>query len=313
MNSYYYGKSGKGDFTKDDLPQNRFQLFWEMLRVRFSGLIKLNLIYVIPWLPTIIVLVLGVMSVLSPVTAAGTEEELAQIDILGLFQSVSITTLVLLFPCIAITGPFTAGACYVTRNWARDEHSFMWSDYKDAVKANWKQSLVVSSITGALPLIVYVCWTFYSQLASTNGFMIVPQMLVLMVAIIWCLSVTFMHPLIITYKLSMKDVLKNAFLLGVAKLPGNVAIRLLHCVPFIIAFVLAFFFVSPIYCILGLLAYYILIGFGLSRFVTASYTNGVFDKVINCKIEGVEVNRGLRKEEDDDDDDDPTDTNGEQQ
>ena len=41
MNRYYYGKSGKGDYTKEDLPQTRWQLFWEMLRVRLSGLIRL--------------------------------------------------------------------------------------------------------------------------------------------------------------------------------------------------------------------------------------------------------------------------------
>ena len=45
MNSFYYGKSGKGDFRKEDLPQNRWQLFWEMLRVRLSGLFRLNLMY----------------------------------------------------------------------------------------------------------------------------------------------------------------------------------------------------------------------------------------------------------------------------
>ena len=42
MNRYYYGKSGKGDYTKEDLPQTRWQLFWEMLRVRLSGLVRLN-------------------------------------------------------------------------------------------------------------------------------------------------------------------------------------------------------------------------------------------------------------------------------
>lgn len=37
MNRYFYGKSGQGDFEKEDLPQTRWQLFWEMLRVRFPG------------------------------------------------------------------------------------------------------------------------------------------------------------------------------------------------------------------------------------------------------------------------------------
>ena len=36
FNQFYYGKSGKGDFRKEDRPKNRWQLFWEMLKIRFS-------------------------------------------------------------------------------------------------------------------------------------------------------------------------------------------------------------------------------------------------------------------------------------
>ena len=54
MNSYYYGKSGKGDYTPDDLPKNRWQLFLEMLRTRMSGLCRMNLMYFVAWLPAMI-------------------------------------------------------------------------------------------------------------------------------------------------------------------------------------------------------------------------------------------------------------------
>ena len=49
--------------------------------------------------------------------------------------------------------------------------------------------------------------------------------------------------------------------------------------------------------------YYMLIGFALSRFITASYTNAVFDKYINSRIEGAKVNQGLRTPDDDEDED----------
>ena len=61
MNRYYYGKSGKGDYTNEDLPQTRWQLFWEMLRVRLSGLIRLNLMYAVAWLPAIFVIGRGLL------------------------------------------------------------------------------------------------------------------------------------------------------------------------------------------------------------------------------------------------------------
>ena len=61
MNNYYYGKSGKGDYTPEDLPKTRLQLFFEMLRVRLSALCRMNLIYMLPWLPTMLVIGMLVM------------------------------------------------------------------------------------------------------------------------------------------------------------------------------------------------------------------------------------------------------------
>ena len=305
MNNFYYGKSGKGDFNKEDLPTNRWQLFWEMLRVRFSALIRLNLMYVVAWLPTMIVIMIGAISLL---TGMATEDGQVVDNVLELAQSILFSTLVLLIPCVTITGIVTPGVAYVTRNWSRDEHAFIWSDFKDAVKENWKQGLVLSLVTSLVPLIVYTCWNFYGSLASTqSAVMIVPQVLVLMVGVIWYLALTYMHPLIVSYKLKLKDVLRNGVLLAIARLPMSVGIRLLHCVPMIIGVGLAFF-VSPMYCVLGLFAYYLIIGFSLSRFVTASYTNAVFDRFINSKIEGAVVNRGLNTEADDDEDEDEEET-----
>jgi len=55
------------------------------------------------------------------------------------------------------------------------------------------------------------------------------------------------------------------------------------------------------FALLFLLAYYLLLGFTLSRFVQASYSNAVFDRYINVNIEGAVVGRGLHHEDDDED------------
>ena len=65
MNNYYYGKSGKGDFRKEDMPSNRWQLFMDTLRTRFSALVRLNLLYALIFLPTMIVLMLNFTNFLS--------------------------------------------------------------------------------------------------------------------------------------------------------------------------------------------------------------------------------------------------------
>ncbi len=327
MNNYYYGKSGKGDFRKEDLPENRWQLFWETLRTRLSALFRLNLMYMVVWLPAMIVLMMGFMDIVGNVNTilsaqdgslativqetAGQEnavtytpeqiQQIAAINVGDYINSILFRTLVLLIPCIAITGPFTAGISYVTRNWARDEHAFIWTDFKDAIKENWKQSLVVSVITSLLPLVMYVSWRFYGQLSAEQPFMFIPQVLVLMIGLMWSICVTYTHPLIVSYELKFKGLMRNSLLLGVARLPMSVGIRLLHCVPTLLALILCYFW-QPIYGAMILFAYYMLIGFGLSRFITASYTNAVFDRYINSRIEGAQVNRGLRSEDDEDED-----------
>ena len=335
MNSYYYGKAGKGDMTPDDLPATRWQLFWEMLRVRFSGLMRLNLIYLVIYLPTILVLLFGFNGIVTTLTQVelenGTsintqtvaeEQALAAsgeleagadtTSLLPVLQAGQAAeqiygfifyTLLLLIPCLAITGPATAGVAYVTRNWARDEHAFLWQDFKDAMKANWKQGLAVSAITSVLPLIIYLCWRFYGGLAEDNALMVVPQMIPLMLGVVWAISVTYIYPMMVTYEYKLKDLLRNGLLLGVARLPWSVGIRLLHCLPAVIGLAVTVFLSlqwGPM--ILGL--YYVLIGFTLSRFVTASYTNAVFDRFINPRIEGAQVNRGLRESDPDEDEDD---------
>lgn len=313
MNSYYYGKSGKGDYTPDDLPKNRWQLFMEMLRTRMSGLCRMNLMYFVAWLPAMIAISLWVVSFgvalnnSFPVDEAGNIiEEVAANGVQSFWQTLNdmnFMTLLILIPCIAITGPFTAGLSYVTRNWARDEHAFPWADYKDAIKANWKQGLLVSTITGCVPFLVYICWRFYGDMAVGNAVWVIPQMLILMLGILWALAVTYMYPMMVTYQMNFRTIIRNSFILAVGRLPGSVGIRLLHCVPTVLFTVIFLLTLQP-WVLLLLFAYYLVFGFAFSRFITASFTNAVFDKYINSRIEGVQVNRGLSQENDDDDDDD---------
>ncbi|MBQ4580768.1 MAG: YesL family protein [Clostridia bacterium] len=322
MNNYYYGKSGKGDYTPEDLPKTRMQLFFEMLRVRLSALCRMNLLYMLPFLPTMLVIGMLVMYVLTMgavpteektiTNADGTvttqivavemteEEQMALLDQqAALVPSMLNTTLILLIPCIFITGPWTAGVSYVVRNWARDEHAFIWSDMKDAMKENWKPALGLSAITSVVPLLAWTCWRFYGSLAGDSWFMVIPQMFTLLIAVVWFLAITYAYPMLVTYKMSFGTIIRNSLLLAIGRLPMSVGIRLLHLVPTILCLALTFL-LGSIWIPVALFGYYMLIGFTLSRFVTASYTNAQFDKFINNRIEGAEVGRGLAEEDDED-------------
>lgn len=317
MNRYYYGKSGKGDYTKEDLPQTRWQLFWEMLRVRLSGLVRLNLMYAVSWIPAIFVIGRGLLlwyAGLANVADAQMQLEAGEITaeaLAGLTQNYSqamsaviLQTLLLLVPCLALTGPFTTGVAYVTRNWARDEHAFVWSDFIDTVKANWKYGLLTGFITGMMLLLMYVCVTFYGAMADGNALFMIPQVICIVIGIMWLCSLMYVYPQIVTYKLTYRNVVRNSLIMTVGRLPMTVGLKLLSLLPWAITALVSLFTPYMQYALLGLAAYYILIGFSLSRFVGASYSNAVFDRYINPNIEGVQVGRGLYNAEDDEDDED---------
>ena len=314
MNSYFYGKSGKGDYTKEDLPSTRSQLFRETLRTRFSGLTRLNLVYMLAWLPAMAVIVYHVLALYSAMaglsdlqtqvdagTLAAAEFATQQALFSDAVKSILLRGLLFLIPCISITGPFTAGLSYVTRNWARDEHAFAWSDFKDAAKENWKQALAISTITGFIPLVVYVCWMFYGELSAQNSLFIIPQVLTLTLGVLWLMSLLYSYPLMVTYRLRFRDMLRNSFLLTIGRLPGTLALKLLSVLPILIGVAVCTFTPYLQWVVMVLFLYYVVIGFALSRFVGASYTNAMFDKYINVKIEGAQVNRGLYVEENDED------------
>ena len=148
-----------------------------------------------------------------------------------------------------------------------------------------------------------ICWRFYGDMAVGNAVWVIPQMLILMLGILWALAVTYMYPMMVTYQMNFRTIIRNSFILAVGRLPGSVGIRLLHCVPTVLFTVIFLLTLQP-WVLMLLFAYYLIFGFAFSRFITASFTNAVFDKYINSRIEGAQVNRGLSQENDDDDDDD---------
>ena len=340
MNGYFYGKSGKGDFTPDDLPKNRWELFWAMLRVRLSALTRLNLMTIVVFLPYLLIILINSLNLITSWSTAisygealksGTEisgevysdallEVYGRYTVDGAFQLAQYTrdigqaclwnALLLLIPAILITGPVEAGLAYVCRNWARDEHAFIWSDFKDAVKENWKQGLGISAITSVLPLVIYISWNFYGEMAASSLVFMVPQIIVAMLGFVWLLALTFFYPLMVSYKLSFLQLLKNGIALGIGCLPQTVGIRLIVLLPVLICCILLLFTGVGMYAIMILGVYYIVCGISLARFIFASFTNAVFDKYINSHIAGVKVNRGLSKETDEEDDEaDPSEDN----
>jgi uncharacterized membrane protein YesL len=190
---------------------------------------------------------------------------------------------------------------YVLRNWARDEHSFVLSDFKDALKANWKQALVISCIDGIMPFLMVTCWRFYGGMAGSNLIFILPAALTLLIGVIWTLASMLAYPMLITYKLRTRDVIRNSLLMTVAKLPYALLVKLATLVVPALAYGLMLLLPNiqmQILAVVSLLYLTFLVAF--NKLITVSYANWLCETYLNPRIEGARTNIGLRPENWDD-------------
>ncbi|MFY9177877.1 MAG: DUF624 domain-containing protein [Caldicoprobacterales bacterium] len=265
FNRMYYGNPNKPDLKKEDMKEGPIKLFFIVLQVRFWKLIQLNLLYSIFWIPAFAVTYMNLMAV-------SQSPEVLQSS--GNIQSFLFTMLLMLVPCMLIAGPATAGTSYVIRNWARDEHAWLWSDFKDAWKQNWKESLLIMLINGIALLVFYVNITFYTVQAQQNLLFTVLRYLIMVIGIIYAMMNMFIFPMLVTYKLKVREIFKNAIIFTMAELPRAFVIFLLAFLLFGVVFYYSIPFILPFF----------IIGLTFPMFITISFANWVFEKYLNKRL-----------------------------
>ncbi len=279
FNRMYYGKSGKEDYTRDDLPDNRWQLFLAMIRLNFGKLVTTNLLFVLFFLPLYIWVVTLNMPLLNHFLEKG-----ASTDV----QAVIVQTIYGIAPCLVLMSPGVVGMTYITRNMARDENVWVWADFWYAVKSNWKQMLAMSALNGLVLILSYVAIVFYGAMLSESMFYLVPRVLIFALALIWLCMNFYAWPMMVTYELKMKDLLKNAAILSIARLPQTVFMLLI-----IMILPALLLFGTNAYVYIATYAVFIICGFSIWSMAINSITTAIFDRFINVRIKGARVNRGL--------------------
>ena len=288
MHNYFYGKPGKRDFTESDLPGNRMQLFRHVLGLRWGKMVWLNLLCLLFWLPAIAWTSLNVLQ-------AGSILTLPAEQIPASLQQIVYTWLLILFPLIAITGPFNVGMSDVFHRWARDEHCYPFAAFRSGLKANWKQGLLFGIVDGLVPLLVYLAARFYWELTAQSKIFLLPVVLALVMMVLWLMAAPLMPQLIVSYELRLGGVVKNAFLMTIVSLPRSIAIRLVTlAVP--ILFVLGMYFFPSTMGVLFFFGSLLYVAFLLSfnKLIWASYANALGEKYLNTQIPGARTNIGLR-------------------
>lgn len=240
--SINYNKPGPG-VSKDAPVKKPFFRFWEVYFRKFFDLIKLNMLFAIPTAVTIVL-----------VFAFG-------FFISGINQSLSF----LGYLPFVLLSPFVAGLTFVCRNYAREEHAFILSDFWDAVKNNWKQFLINGLICYVFYMLMSVAISFYSTQVQQNSLLYVSLVVCLVLAFLFICAQFYIPVMIITFDLSLSKIYKNALIFAIIGLWRNLMLIAIIGV-FILAAVI-FFLVLPPLAIMVLLVLLIFWAFGFFGFL----------------------------------------------
>lgn len=261
------GIFGFFDFTKegpgidpDEPEKGPVATFFSIVGTKFWKLITINLMMVLFHLPGILLsfvvanwlvpMAFPQFSYESLVRMVGrlglsfTEGVTAEAYASHLFISdIIIFTFVFIGFQFFVVGPAQTGFTYLMRNFARREPCFIWMDFKDTVKNNWKQGLAHSVISSLVLILMGIAYYYYGIMFRGS----LPGMILRTVLVVCLFLFTIMqfyiYQLMITFELRLKDIYKNALLFTFVRLPSNFGVLLLcffilFVIPFLIIWIL---------------------------------------------------------------------------
>ncbi|NLO38133.1 MAG: YesL family protein [Ruminiclostridium sp.] len=259
-----YTKEGPG-IPKDAPPKSRFVIFFEVLGRKFWKIIRVNLMFGVFNIPAFLFLLIFAASY-SHLFIPPEIPETDQLRYL-LGGTVPLLSVFLCLPMITV-GPAQAGMTYILRNFSREEHAFLWSDFIEHAKKNFKQSMIVGTINLFITVLVIVLINFYFRLPGSLLITAASTILIVIFVMFMMMSM-YIYPMMVTFNLTIRQLYKNALSFAIMKLIPNLLILILCS-----ALVIVSFYFNPV---IGYILF-IFITMALISFITNFYVYPKLDK-----------------------------------
>lgn len=259
-------KSAKGVEKGEYTP--RFSLYWEILFRKIWLLIKANFVYVITS-----ILALIFIWFCSNYFSQGT---------LGTLKTATFLTFATIYISVVGIGFVIPGLTFLTRYFARQRHIWVFSDFYEQILKNFKKGFVFFLIDTVLLYLSTVAFGLYGQLAVTNKLMLIPLGFMAVCLLVYFMMHFYIYPIMVTFDLDIKYILKDSLLLTLAHLPWNLLITLIITS---VTFVL-YVFNIPITAIIMLI-----IGVALINFTVNYMVDPIIDRYLYIPAEVLEENK----------------------
>ncbi|MDD4496440.1 MAG: YesL family protein [Eubacteriales bacterium] len=215
-----YTKDGPG-IDPDAPPSPRIIVFFQVLGRKFWKLIQANLLFVVFNLLALPAMFIAAMFLFPT--------QLHEDVLLDLYFRLSIGFVLVCLPVITF-GPAQAGFTYILRNFAREEHAFLWYDFKETAKKNIKQSLSVSIIDLAVIIVFGIALNYYLYYPNGGSLTSIAAGFVIILLVFFLMMHIYIYPMMITFNLKVSQIYKNAAIFALVSFFPNLLILLLCAV-----------------------------------------------------------------------------------
>ncbi len=212
-----YNKPGPG-VNKDEPPKAAPIRFFEIYFRKLSKLVQINLIFLIPLIAVSALMILFYASPTHFTLELSYEGDALRLDAWNLY--------VVPIPLILLA-PFTAGLTLVTRNFVREEHAFVWSDFWEAVKNNWKYFLLNGVVIYLAYVVLSYSLIYYYTRAASEPLFYILFWLCILITLLFLFAQYYIPVMFVTFDLRFGQIYKNALIFILAGLGRNFLITVL--------------------------------------------------------------------------------------
>ncbi len=183
----------------------------------------------------------------------------------------------LLGTTLIVIGPFQAGFSQIYRNLYRQEGVFIFSDFKEGMKNNWKQSLIASIVSIVVTALCLLATGFYLNIGTSWGTAVGTFFIILF--FVFIIIQNMVYTMIVSRDISLPKIYKNAVLFVLLKFGPCLGLILMLIVTLIV--IPAMLLVTTTYFAYALVVfYYIVLIFGVDQFAIAYFTGELIKEYI---------------------------------
>lgn len=281
-----FRKNSKNDFTRDMLPKNRTEVFFDVLKVRFGTVLRLGLMLLLFSLPMLLLILSTNLQISGIITNQGeTIASEAYRQIYGIYNTSNLLAIALL-PVFACG---LAGTLRVTKLLIWGEGISFSQDFLLGIRKNGKELAILFGVAGIVNFLNDLIYRMTYVNPEISGF----QNLILLFPRVF--SLVFLFPVacfvasqIIIYTDSFRVRIRNAIVFYLKTAPKTLVILFLSTLPFFMLRLIGSFPLLIVFMVL-----LVLLVLPLTSIVWMLFSCSVFDEQINKNQFPEILNKGI--------------------